>query len=505
MPNAEQQPRSQPSEYDAILAGGRAVLDAIPAAVYLCDRDGFLVAYNAEAARLWRRDPSLYGSRDRFYGSYRLYRIDETPLPHENCPVAVALRSGEEIRNGEVVMERLDGTRFEALANVRLLHDRDGRVEGAINCFQDVSAQKAVEREARRNAADLEDFFENAAVGLHIVGSDGIILRANKAELDLLGFAADEYVGRHISEFHADDWAIADILGKLQSVKNLDRYPARLRAKSGQIKHVLITSNGRFDGDRFANTRCFTIDVTSVHKAEQARREGDERLAATYQAATIGIAEADADGRLLRVNGALCRMLERSEEELLAMTFLDYTWAADREKDRASYARQVDGEFDSYVMRKQAFKPDGTPVYLDVHSSSVRDAEGRFRYGVRVLIDVTEAKRMEDRIRENERNFRDLLEALPAAVYTTDAQGRITFFNRAAVDMAGRTPALGDEWCVSWRLYRTDGRFLPNARWRSPSRRTGQSVARKRLPNDPTERACLSSPTRRRCMIARAG
>jgi PAS domain S-box-containing protein len=58
--------------------------------------------------------------------------------------------------------------------------------------------------------------------------------------------------------------------------------------------------------------------------------------------------------------------------------------------------------------------------------------------------------------------MRDLLEALPAAVYTTDAQGRITFYNKAAVEMAGRTPQVGDEWCVTWRLYNPDGSPLPH-------------------------------------------
>ncbi|HXJ02250.1 MAG TPA: histidine kinase dimerization/phosphoacceptor domain -containing protein [Micropepsaceae bacterium] len=54
--------------------------------------------------------------------------------------------------------------------------------------------------------------------------------------------------------------------------------------------------------------------------------------------------------------------------------------------------------------------------------------------------------------------FRDVLEALPAAIYTTDAQGRITFYNKAAIELAGREPKLGsDEWCVSWRLYSPDG------------------------------------------------
>jgi PAS domain S-box-containing protein len=56
-----------------------------------------------------------------------------------------------------------------------------------------------------------------------------------------------------------------------------------------------------------------------------------------------------------------------------------------------------------------------------------------------------------------------LLDVLPVAVYTTDAKGRITYCNQAAVDLAGRRPVLGqDKWCVTWRLYRPDGTFLPH-------------------------------------------
>jgi PAS domain S-box-containing protein len=92
----------------------------------------------------------------------------------------------------------------------------------------------------------------------------------------------------------------------------------------------------------------------------------------------------------------------------------------------------------------------------------VRDDAGHFRYGVRVVQDVTEAKRLDDQLRDSERQMRDLLESLPAAVYTTDAAGRITFYNKAAVEMAGRTPEPGDEWCVTWRLYWPDGTPLPH-------------------------------------------
>jgi len=450
------------TEYEALVAAGPDVLDAIPGAVYVCDKDGWLVNYNTEAAELWGRAPDLAPQTERFCGSHQLFLPNGAPLAHADCPMALAVREGAATRNAHVIIERPNGSRVWALVNIRPLMARDGSIQGAINCFQDVTAQRRLEEETKLKNKDLEDFFENSAVGLHIVSGEGIILRANKAELAMLGYEEDEYVGRHIAEFHADAPVIGEILQRLSCGDKLEQYPARLRAKDGSLKHVLITSNSRFDDGKFVNTRCFTIDVTALHRAQAARQESEDRLAATYEAATIGIAEADANGRLLRVNDAICRMLGYAREQLLTMSVFDYTHPDDREEDAAQYARQTRGEIESYAIRKRAVRAEGGIVYLDVHSSSVRGSDGQFRYGVRILQDVTEAQRAEDRLRESERHMRDLLEALPAAVYTTDANGRITFFNKAAVDMAGREPQVGEEWCVTWRLYTSDGAFLPH-------------------------------------------
>ncbi|MBA1274015.1 PAS domain-containing sensor histidine kinase [Stutzerimonas azotifigens] len=444
------------SEYDSLVSSNSRALDAIPAAVYICDCEGWIVSYNAEATRLWGRAPVIGKDGDRFCGSHRLLSTDGTPLGFKDYPTAVTLSTCVSQSNAEMIMQRMDGTQFVALVNTRILKDGRGVTQGAITCFHDVSSYHAVAQEFRRKTADLEDFFENSAVGLHIVSAEGLILRANKTELALLGYAPDEYIGRHIAEFHVDAPVINDILYKLSSGNSLQEYPARLRAKDGAIKHVVITSNGRFEDGKLFNTRCFTIDVTDVHTAETARRESEDRLSATYEAATVGIAETDADGQLLRVNDAICNILGRTREQLLAMTFSDYTHPDDIEADATLYARQVAGEVDNYVLRKRAFNADGEVVYLDINSSSVRSASGMFRYGVRVIQDVTIAQQMETKIRESERHLRDLLEALPAAVYTTDADGRITFFNHAAVELSGRTPQLGDMWCVSWRLYNVD-------------------------------------------------
>src|SRR4051812_38503102 len=77
--------------------------------------------------------------------------------------------------------------------------------------------------------------------------------------------------------------------------------------------------------------------------------------------------------------------------------------------------------------------------------------------------DLSSLKKTESALSESERRFREIMDALPVAIYTTDAQGRLTYFNAAAVEFSGRTPALGtDEWCVTWKLYNPDGSRLPH-------------------------------------------
>jgi PAS domain S-box-containing protein len=116
--------------------------------------------------------------------------------------------------------------------------------------------------------AELRDFVENAVVPMHWVGADGTILWANPAELALLGYSWDEYVGRPIAEFHADQDAINDILQRLGKREDLQGYRAKLRCKDGSTRVVRIYSNVLSGQDEFVHTRCFTIDVTERERSE---------------------------------------------------------------------------------------------------------------------------------------------------------------------------------------------------------------------------------------------
>jgi PAS domain S-box-containing protein len=183
---------------------------------------------------------------------------------------------------------------------VAIAIERDRReAESARLLRREQDARAAAEAAAialRAKEQELRDFVDHAVLGLHWVGADGRILWANQAELDLLGYTREEYIGRHIAEFHADGPVIDDILQRLQCNETLDNYEAWLRCKDGTLKCVLISSNVLWYGDRFVHTRCFTRDIT-------ARKLAEQRLQVQY-AVTRGLAEAatleQASTRVLR-------------------------------------------------------------------------------------------------------------------------------------------------------------------------------------------------------------
>ena len=109
-----------------------------------------------------------------------------------------------------------------------------------------------------RGQRELAEFFGSKSVGLHSVGPDGTILWASQAELDLLGYGKEEYVGQNIVQFHVDQAVIVDILTRLKLGETLTNIEATLRCKDGSIKRVVIDSSVVWQEGKFLHTRCFT-------------------------------------------------------------------------------------------------------------------------------------------------------------------------------------------------------------------------------------------------------
>src|ERR1700719_311757 len=113
------------------------LLEALPAAIYTTDTMGRVTFFNQAAGELSGRPPRV-GS-DRWCVTWRLYRPDGRPLPHDECPMAMALREDRPIRGIEAVVERPDGTRVRILPYPTPLHDASGRLVGAVNMLVDLT------------------------------------------------------------------------------------------------------------------------------------------------------------------------------------------------------------------------------------------------------------------------------------------------------------------------------------------------------------------------------
>ncbi len=256
----------------------RRLLEKLPVGAYTCDPEGLITYFNPHAVELWGRVPQLNSSVDRFCGSYRLFTVDGIPLAHDQCWMALALQNNQEYSGQEIIIERPDHRRLTVLAHAHPIHDESGKFIGAVNVLVDITARKQMEQALARNERELDDFFEKAAIGLHCVGPDGIILRANQAELDMLGYMREEYIGHPIAAFHADAQVIEDILRRLFCGESLHDYEAWLRCKDGTLKHVLISANVLWENGEFIHTRCLTRDITEQEKVEQALRASKREL-----------------------------------------------------------------------------------------------------------------------------------------------------------------------------------------------------------------------------------
>jgi two-component sensor histidine kinase len=136
---------------DALRSSDR-LLDCLPVGICTCDLDGKLVQYNRRAAELWGYDPDLTQVDHKFAGAYRLYRPTGEPLPSSEAPMNEVLRTGKPVRDRELVFERPNGSRIAVLANLDPLFDRNGKMIGAINCLQDITALRQARNTEHKQA-----------------------------------------------------------------------------------------------------------------------------------------------------------------------------------------------------------------------------------------------------------------------------------------------------------------------------------------------------------------
>ena len=283
---------------------------------------------------------------------------------------------------------------------------------------------------AERVDQELKQCLDHAAEGLHWVGPDGTILWANQTELDLVGYARSEYIGRHIAEFHVDQPVIGDILTRLTRGETLQNYEARLRRKDGSVRYVLINSNVLWRDNQFLHTRCFTRDVTDRKAADEVTL----RLAEVVEHSEDAIISEDLGGLITSWNPAAERMYGYTAIEAQGQS-IRFIIARDREDEEAQVVRRVrSGErvppFDTERLHK-----DKTVIDVALTVSPIRDREGRIVGASTMARDISQRKQTEARDRflvDLDDGVRPLTDAEEITFTAAKALGQLLNVNRCA-------------------------------------------------------------------------
>lgn len=466
----------------------RKSMDALPVAVYMTDAEGRLTYFNAAAVKLSGRTPEI--GTDRWCVTWKIFREDDTSLPHDECPMAIALKGGEASSGTELMAERPDGTRFWFTPYPAVLRDAEGRITGGINLLVDITERKLAEREAHQQ---FRAIVETTPECVKIVAPDGKLLFMNRSGLEMLAAACPgAIVGK----------SIYDVIAPEDRARYREFNETVCGGKRGSLQFEVVGLNGeRRQMETYAAPLPHT-DGTIVHLAvthEITERKRAERntllLSAIVDSSDDAIVSKDLNGVVTSWNISAERLFGYTAEEAIGRTIASLIIPDDRQEEELNIlARLRRGErvdhFETVRRRK-----DGSPIDISLTISPVKNAQGVIVGASKIARDISENKRIRLALIESEGRFRQLADTMPQIVWTARPGGHIDYYNERWYQFTGYSSTACAE--VSW-----EGSIHPSDRQRI--RETWHAAVRSGQPYNAELRLFDRQENRWRWFVARA-
>src|SRR6476619_584400 len=249
---------------------GRAQIEdlirALPAAIYTTDAAGRITFYNEAAAELWGCRPEL-GKSD-FCDSWKLYWPDGRPMPHGQCPIALALKEQREVRGMEAVAERPDGTLVPFVPYPTPIYDASGTLIGAVNTLVDVTDRKHADVHAQRLASIVESS-DDAIISKDL---NGIITSWNGGAERLFGYSSEEVIGKPITILIPGDRMDEEpeIIERVRRGERVEHYDTVRRRKDGSLIDISLTVSPLKDADgRVVGASKIARDITERKRTQE--------------------------------------------------------------------------------------------------------------------------------------------------------------------------------------------------------------------------------------------
>ena len=411
----------------------RALFEHLPIPAFTKDRQGKYTSSNAENQRYWKISP--IGRTD-----VELLSLEEAEVLRKNDQYV--METGNPLTKEELFKNTPLGER-RILTRKVPIRDGGGSIVGILGASIDITERKQAEEELRKSEERFAKAFRASPDGLVISRiASGEILEANNGFLEIFGIARAEAIGKNplLLNMFADPQDRQDAVKILQERGTVRDFELVIRRKSGEARQAIVS----IEKIELSGELCMlTIvrDVTAQKQAEEKLNQSENRYRLATKATNDIIWEWDAKTNQLIWTENAQVVFGYSPEEI----GLDEKWwdahihPDDRERVLLKLDTLLAGDRSIWLEEYRFLLKDGSYAYISDHAYVERDAEGEPLRMIGAMSDITERKRAEEKLRESEKKYRDLINAMNDTVWVIDFDTAILDVNNAAVNMLGYT------------------------------------------------------------------
>ena len=369
-----------------------AVVESSADAIISKTTDGTIVSWNPGAER-------LYGYSEAEITGQSIALLVPDGHDDEVAKLLARVAAGERVDLFETTRRRKNGSLIDVSLTISAVRDSSGRVVGASTIARDITEQKRSAHDLAEARRDIDRFFGLSLDLMAIANDKGHFIRVNPAFERTLGYSLKYLIERPFAEFvHPDDLEstlrqYAELLSGNRAIGFENRY----RCEDGSFRWLLWNATAIEDGFVYCTAR----DVTERRQLEDSVREAEELLALSFDHSPLGMTLTAPGQRTLRVNRAFADMLGYTVDEMLASQDPKHvTHPDDRAVDEENVRALVGGDADAARWEKRYIHADGHTVSALVSVTLLRHRDGTPRLLIAQIEDITERKRMEQRLRQ---------------------------------------------------------------------------------------------------------
>jgi PAS domain S-box-containing protein len=397
--------------------------------------DGSFAAVNPALARMFG-----YDSTGELMAELKNIRTQLYEDPARRDEFIEILRQKGEVRNFEAEVCRKDGRAIMTCINARQVRDEKGNALCIEGCVEDITERKVADEALKESEQRYRKLVENLPIGIYrsTPGEKGRFVMANPAFLHMFGFKSEEELRQTcVSDIYMDPGERKQFSNELLARNSVIMRNRYLRKKDGTPLWGTLTARVAYqEGDENGEAYfdCAIEDVTEMKLAEQKLLESERRYRELVEGSRDGYALTDMSGRIVETNTSFRKMLGYTEEEMRKLDYRGITpekWYA---VEAEMVASQLLTRGYTEVFEKEYLRKDGTVFPAETRIYLVKEGKGEKGRGMgawALIRDITERKRAEQAIRENEKKFLDLFDNVSDFIYFHDMDGNLVETNLA--------------------------------------------------------------------------